>query len=71
MFYWPGHILYAYTYAHTQPVQVVIDGTTGRLKAINNTESDIFVKVDQAFMWYPASVGDHASTQSSGAYIFR
>ena len=54
---------------------MVIDGTTGRLKAINNTDSGVYVKVDQTFMWYSSSDGINVprdtSKQASGAYIFR
>ena len=66
---------HTHTHTHTQPVQVIIDGSSGRVKAINNTESGIFVKVDQTFMWYSASDGTNVpkntSRQASGAYIFR
>jgi lysosomal alpha-mannosidase len=45
---------------------------SGRLTNIANVESGISVNVDQEFLWYNASsIGNAASDQASGAYIFR
>ena len=48
-----------------------MDGTTGRLKMISNSNGPM-LKVDQNFLWYNASAGNNKiSKQASGAYIFR
>ena len=51
---------------------LTFDGTTGRLKYINNVKSKISTKVDQNFLWWNSSAGNNVnSSQTSGAYIFR
>lgn len=55
-----------------QPMQVTIDGLTGRVKAISNVDSNVTVNVDQSMQLYISSSGqDKNSKQCSGAYIFR
>jgi len=44
---------------------------SGLLSKITNKESNISTRAEQSFFWYNASVGDKASDQASGAYIFR
>ena len=44
---------------------------SGRLTKVENLESEISLNVDQQFLWYNASIGNSASQQASGAYIFR
>ena len=54
------------------PMSLTFDGTTGRLKVINNQLSNIKLNVDQGFMWYNSSdEHNRNSTQASGAYMFR
>ena len=51
---------------------MTFDGTSGHLKSINNTQSNLFLNIDQWFMWWNSSDGKNVnSSQASGAYIFR
>jgi hypothetical protein len=54
-------------------MQVTIDGKSGRVKAINNTDSGVTLNVDQSFNWYISADVSHShdNEQYSGAYIFR
>ena len=51
---------------------LTFDGSTGRLKLMNNLKNKVSTKVDQNFLWWNSSAGNNVnSTQASGAYIFR
>ena len=54
-------------------MQVTIDGRTGRMKTLTNTDLNLELSVDQGFFWYRSSDGMNVkhSKQCSGAYIFR
>lgn len=54
-------------------VSLVFDGTTGRLKQMNNLQKNISIYLEQEFQYYLSYNGDchDDEHQASGAYIFR
>lgn len=56
-------------------LELMFSGTTGRMTQLTQVQSaghTLSVPLDQQFLWYNASAGNNkASTQPSGAYIFR
>ena len=51
---------------------LTFDGTSGRLKMMDNKQSKTTANVDQNFLWWNSSAGNNInSSQASGAYIFR
>ena len=58
-------------YIENEKLRIDYSPTTGRLTKISRKDIDLSIDIDQQFLWYNASTGDHASRQPSGAYIFR
>ncbi|XP_030052794.1 lysosomal alpha-mannosidase [Microcaecilia unicolor] len=52
-------------------LRVLFDSDTGLISEIQNLDRDITLPITQNFYWYNASSGNGASSQASGAYIFR
>ncbi|CAK8687802.1 unnamed protein product [Clavelina lepadiformis] len=51
--------------------KVVFDGNSGLMKTVVNSASQIETMISQQLLWYNASLGNSASNQQSGAYVFR
>ncbi|EGG20517.1 alpha-mannosidase [Cavenderia fasciculata] len=54
-----------------QFVSVTFDSATGGIMSITNISSGDQIQISQQYMFYLPSLGDSASGQPSGAYIFR
>lgn len=55
----------------TDAVQLTFDSTSGRLQKIVNKNTNTSSNVSLSVCYYVSSTGDAASSQASGAYIFR
>ncbi|KAK7250817.1 hypothetical protein RIF29_33527 [Crotalaria pallida] len=52
-------------------LKLSFSSTSGKLKRMYNSRSEVDIPIQQGYLWYGSSNGDSSATQASGAYIFR
>ncbi|KAN0028185.1 hypothetical protein ACTFIV_010018 [Dictyostelium citrinum] len=52
-------------------IRVQFSSQDGSILSITNKSSEVTTSITQEYIWYSPSIGNNASSQCSGAYIFR
>ncbi|XP_030485943.2 alpha-mannosidase [Cannabis sativa] len=52
-------------------LKLTFSSTSGQLKRMYNSKTEVDVPIQQSYLWYGSSTGSDSDSQASGAYIFR